>query len=133
MLPNQSGKVLSMSNRSDKEFLYDIQEAMRRIKAYTHEMMYKEFLADTRTQDAVIRNLEIIGEATKKLSVELRSQYSKIPWKEMAGTRDRLIHHYFGVDIEVVWKISTAELSDLTLQIAKILCNDSTVNEDNSA
>ena len=78
MLPNQSGKVLSMSNRTDKEFLYDIQEAVRRIKAYTHEMTYKEFLVDTRTQDAVIRNLEIIGEATKKLSAGLRSQYPSV-------------------------------------------------------
>ena len=120
-----------MSNRTDKNFLYDIQEAARRIKAYTHEMTYKEFLADTRTQDAVIRNLEIIGEATKKLSVRLRNQYPSVPWKEMAGARDRLIHHYFGVDIEVVWKISIAELSDLTSQIAEILCSDSTLNEEN--
>ena len=120
-----------MSNRTDKDFLYDIQEAVRRIKAYTHEMTYKEFLADTRTQDAVIRNLEIIGEATKKLSVRLRNQYPSVPWKEMAGARDRLIHHYFGVDIEVVWKISIAELSDLTSQIAEILCSDSTLNEEN--
>ena len=132
MLPNQSGTVLSMSSRTDKEFLHDIQEAVRRIKAYTHEMTYKEFLVDTRTQDAVIRNLEIIGEATKKLSAGLRSQYPSVPWKEMAGARDRLIHDYFGVDIEVVWKISIAELSDLTLQIAKILGGDSTINEDNS-
>ena len=131
-MPKQLGKVLSMSNRTDKEFLYDIQEAVRRIKAYTHEMTYEKFLADTRTQDAVIRNLEVIGEATKKLSAGLRSQYPSVPWKEMAGARDRLIHHYFGVDIEVVWKISIAELSDLTIQISEILCGGSTVSEENS-
>lgn len=121
-----------MSNRTDKEFLYDIQEAVRRIKAYTHQMTYEKFLTDTRTQDAVIRNLEVIGEATKKLSAELRSRYPNVPWKEMAGARDRLIHHYFGVDIEVVWKISIAELSNLTLQIAKILCSVTTTNEENN-
>jgi uncharacterized protein with HEPN domain len=121
-----------MSNRTDKEFLYDIQEAVRRIKVYTHEMTYEEFLADTRTQDAVIRNLEIVGEATKKLPAGLRSQYPNVPWKEMAGARDRLIHGYFGVDIEVVWKISIAELPNLTLQIAKILCSASTANEENA-
>ena len=121
-----------MSNRSDKEFLYDIQEAVRRIKAYTHEMTYEEFLTDTRTQDAVIRNLEVIGEATKKLSVELRNRYPGVPWKEMAGARDRLIHHYFGVDLEVVWKISVAELADLTLQIGQILSSAFTVDEENS-
>ena len=87
-----------MSNRTDKDFLYDIQEAMRRIKTYTHEITYEEFLSDTRTQDAVIRNIEIIGEATKKLSVGLRNRYPSVPWKEIARTRDRLIHHYFGVD-----------------------------------
>ncbi len=121
-----------MSNRADKDFLYDIQEAVRRIKIYTHEMTYEEFLADTRTQDAVIRNIEIIGEATKKLSVELRIQYPDVPWKEMTGTRDRLIHNYFGVDIEVVWKISIDELSNLTLQITKIL-DGFTKNEEDSA
>ena len=117
-----------MSNRTDKEFLADIQEAIRRMRAYTHEMTYNTFLSDTRTQDAVIRNLEIIGEATKKLSIGLRNRYPSVPWKEMAGARDRLIHDYFGVDIEIVWKISTAELSDLTLQIAKFLGKDSTGN-----
>ncbi len=113
-----------MSNRSDKDFLLDIQEATRRIKSYTYEMTYEEFLSDTRTQDAVIRNIEIIGEATKKLSVGFRTQYPDVPWKEMSGTRDRLIHNYFGVDIEVVWKISIAELSDLALQIMEILSRD---------
>ena len=121
-----------MSNRTDKEFLYDIQEAVRRIKTYTHEMTYKEFLEDTRTQDAVIRNLEIIGEATKKLSMELRNRYPKVPWKQMAGARDRLIHNYFGVDLEIVWKISTAELSDLTLEITKILGGNFIANERDS-
>ena len=121
-----------MSNRTDKEFLYDIQEAVRRIKTYTHEMTYKEFLEDTRTQDAVIRNLGIIGEATKKLSMELRNRYPNVPWKQMAGARDRLIHNYFGVDLEVVWKISTAELSDLTLEITKILDGNFIANERNS-
>lgn len=118
-----------MSNRTDKELLSDIQEAIRRIRTYTHEMTYKEFLEDTRTQDAVIRNLEIIGEATKKLSMELRNRYPNVPWKEMAGARDRLIHNYFGVDLEVVWKISTAELSDLTLEITKILGGNFIANE----
>ena len=121
-----------MSNRTDKEFLADIQEAIRRIRTYTHEMTYKEFLVDTRTQDAVIRNLGIIGEAPKKLSMELRNRYPNVPWKQMAGARDRLIHNYFGVDLEVVWKISTAELSDLTLQITKILGRDFAANKKNS-
>ena len=109
-----------MSNRTDEDFLSDIQEATRRIKVYTAGMTYEAFLADTKTQDAVIRNLEIIGEATKNLSTELRTRYPDVPWKGMAGVRDRLIHHYFGVNLDIVWHIVTAELSTLALQVEVI-------------
>ena len=91
-----------MSERSDSDFLRDIQEAVRRIRMYTDAMSYDRFLADIKTQDAVIRNLEIIGEATKSLSTELREKYPGMPWKGMAGIRDRLIHHYFGVNLDIV-------------------------------
>jgi len=82
-----------MSERSDSDFLRDIQEALRRIRMYTDAMSYDRFLADIKTQDAVIRNLEIIGEATKSLSTELREKDPAMPWKGMAGIRDRLIYH----------------------------------------
>ncbi|HID86151.1 MAG TPA: DUF86 domain-containing protein [Anaerolineae bacterium] len=65
-----------------------------------HPSSTQAFLEDTKTQDAVIRNLEIIGEATKNLAKDLRERYSDIPWKSMAGVRDRLIHHYFGVNLD---------------------------------
>ena len=91
-------------------------------------MTYNAFLSDTRTQDAVIRTFEVIGEATKKLSVDLRDRHPDVPWKKMAGTRDRLIHDHIGVDIEIVWQIVIAELSDLALQIAKISVNSSNTN-----
>jgi len=110
-----------MSERTERDFLSDIQEAVRRIMVYTTAMTYKAFLADTRTQDAVIRNLEIIGEATKNLSEELRAQYPDIPWKGMAGVRDRLIHHYFGVNLDIVWHITTTELPNVISQIEEIL------------
>jgi uncharacterized protein with HEPN domain len=84
-----------MSGRTDKDFLMDIQEAVRRITVYTTGLTYEAFLADLKTQDAVIRNLEIMGEATKSLSAALRTKYPLLPWKGMAGARDRLIHHYF--------------------------------------
>ncbi|HQR35135.1 MAG TPA: DUF86 domain-containing protein [Blastocatellia bacterium] len=82
-----------MSERSDRDFVQDIQEASRRIAAYTAQISYEDFLADTKTQDAVVRNLEIIGEATKNLSEDLRNQHSEIPWKSLAGMRDKVIHH----------------------------------------
>ena len=110
-----------MSERTDREFLSDIQEAIRRIGEYTVGMTYQAFLEDTKTQDAVIRNLEIIGEATKKLSKELRERHSHIPWKGMAGVRDRLIHHYFGVNLDIVWQIVTDELPGVASQLENIL------------
>ncbi|MBL8189370.1 MAG: DUF86 domain-containing protein [Acidobacteria bacterium] len=110
-----------MSERTDRDFVQDIQEASRRIAEYTTGMSYEAFLADTKTQDAVVRNLEIIGEATKYLSEELRNQHSEIPWKSLAGVRDKLIHHYFGVNFDIVWQIVTVELPQVTAPLTKIL------------
>jgi uncharacterized protein with HEPN domain len=110
-----------MSERTDDDSLRDIREAVRRIRTYTHAMTYDRFLADIKTQDAVVRNLEIIGEATKSLSTGLREEYADVPWKGMAGVRDRLIHRYFGVNLDIVWDIVTVELSALESQIEAIL------------
>jgi uncharacterized protein with HEPN domain len=113
-----------MSERADGDFLSDIREAVRRIRAYTAVMTYDGFLADMKTQDAVIRNLEIIGEATKSLSAKLRGKYLDVPWKGMAGVRDRLIHHYFGVNLDIVWDIVTDELPGLESQVEEIIQNE---------
>lgn len=110
-----------MSERTDKDFLRDIQEAARRIRTYTVDITYDRFLEDFKSQDAVIRNLEIIGEATKNLSPKLREEYPEIPWKGMAGVRDRLIHDYFGVNLDIVWDIVSVELPKLKSQIDTIL------------
>ena len=82
-----------MSKRTDQEFLSDIREALQRIRAYAAGMTYESFVVDSKTQDAVIRNLEILGEATKNLSDQLRAKYPIVPWRSMAAARDRLIHH----------------------------------------
>ena len=113
-----------MSERTDKDFLSDILEGAHRIAAYTAGMSYEAFLADTKTQDAVARNLEIIGEATKGLSGEIRTMYPDIPWRSMAGLRDRLIHHYFGVNLDIVWQITSDELPDAASQLRNILGDD---------
>jgi uncharacterized protein with HEPN domain len=105
----------------DRDFLSDIQEAIRRIREYTAGMTYQAFLEDTKTQDAVIRNIEIIGEATKNLSKDLRERHPHVLWKGMAGVRDRLIHHYFGVNIDIVWHIVTDELLTVASQLERIL------------
>lgn len=109
-----------MSNRDDSAFLDDIKEAARRIAVYTDDLDYEAFLNDFRTQDAVVRNLEIIGEATKNISEELKGRYSLIPWKGLAGVRDKLIHHYFGVNFDIVWNIINDELPQIIVQLEEI-------------
>lgn len=110
-----------MSDRGDIDFLRDIQEAIHRIGGYTAGMDAATFTHDIKTQDAVLRNLEIIGEATKSLSEALRLKYPDVPWRGMAGLRDRLIHHYFGVNLDIVWQIVVSELEDTTTRLEDIL------------
>lgn len=102
-----------MSDRTDQAFLLDIWEAIRRIRAYVTGLDFDSFAQDVKTQDAVIRNLEVLGEATKNLSDELRATHSCVPWKSMAAARDRLIHHYFGINLDIVWQIVSVEVPKL--------------------
>lgn len=113
-----------MSSRTDRDFLSDILEAIRRARLYVDGMGYDQFLADIKTQDAVIRALEVVGEATKRLSSTVREQHSLLPWKSMAGVRDKLIHDYFGVNLDVVWQIVTEELPPIGQQMEKILTEE---------
>lgn len=82
-----------MSERNDIDLIQDIAESVVRITSYTLNMEYEEFRKDKKTQDAVIRSIEIIGEATKKLSEDVRNDNPNVPWKNIAGTRDKLIHN----------------------------------------
>ena len=90
--------------KDDLAFIEHILLCIEKIQDYTKNLTKKDFNNNELVQDAVIRNIEIIGEAVKKISKELKSQYPNIPWKEMSGMRDKLIHDYFGVDVDVVWK-----------------------------
>ena len=112
-----------MSKRGDLESLSDINEAIKRIMFYMKDLTFDQFVQDTRNQDAVVRNLEIIGEATKNLSFDFRKKNLEVPWKKLAGVRDRLIHHYFSVNFEVIWTIVTEELPKMLIEIKKIRQN----------
>jgi len=107
--------------RRDSDYLGDIREAMERIIAYTTDLSYEQFLNDSKTQDAVIRNLQVIGEAAKKLSIPVRRANPYIPWREMAGMRDKIVHDYFGVNYEIVWTVARDQLPTLLLQITSLL------------
>jgi len=119
-----------MSERADIEFANDILEAIQRISRYLGNLSYDDFLKDTKTQDAVIRNIEIIGEAAKGVTEELRAKYPHIPWKSMAGMRDRLIHHYFGVNLDIVWQVISEELPSLTPELSQITKAAEDTNQD---
>jgi len=109
-----------MSKRGDFELVCDIKEAIGRINSYVASFSYDEFLQDSKTQDAVVRNLEIVGEAAKNISDEFKKTHSLIPWKKLAGVRDRLIHHYFGVNFDIIWSIAKDDLPDLIAEFEKI-------------
>lgn len=90
-------------SREFEDYLRDILETMQKAEDFVEGLSFEEFASDDKTFYAVVRALEIIGEATKKLPTTLRKKYPAIPWKEMAGMRDILIHDYFGVEVETVW------------------------------
>lgn len=107
--------------RTSLHFLDDIKEAAGKIKKYTAGMSYDEFLQDIKTQDAVIRNFEIIGEATKNLPADFKDRYPAVEWKQVAGLRDVMAHGYYRVDFEVIWEIITDKLPGFRKDITKIL------------
>lgn len=110
-----------MPKRGDWECASDIAEAIGRIKSYTRPLTYPQFLADRKTQDAIVRNLEIIGEAAKNLSTEFKKKHRDIDWRKIAGMRDKLVHEYFGVNWDIVWEVAKRNLPKLERQIRQIL------------
>ena len=109
-----------MSKRSDQDWLSDIQEAIRRIEKYCENLTYSQFAIDSKTQDAVLRNLGIMGEAVKNLSKKFKSSHSDIPWSDIAKLRDKLIHHYFGVNIDIIWDVIESYLPEVSKKLHKI-------------
>ena len=110
-----------MSERTYLDFLADIRDNLVEAQAFVKGMTFASFSSDRKTWYAVVRALEIVGEATKRLSPELKDRYRDLPWKDMAGMRDKLIHDYFGVDLQVVWETATEEAPALEAEIRSIL------------
>jgi uncharacterized protein with HEPN domain len=110
-----------MSKRTPRLLLEDILESCERILEYTNGISFEEFASDNRTVDAVIRNFEIIGEASNLLPDEIKEKYPELDWYRIRGFRNRIVHDYFGVDLQIVWKITREQISHLIAGITKIL------------
>ncbi|HEY3370732.1 MAG TPA: DUF86 domain-containing protein [Prolixibacteraceae bacterium] len=102
-------------------YLDDIQIAMSRIAEYIQGFSFIDFKRDYKTVDAVIRNFEVIGEASKNLPIEIKTKYPEIPWDEMYLLRNKVSHEYFGIDYEIIWDVATNYLPENKLQIDSIL------------
>lgn len=110
-----------MRGKSDTVYLLHILDATRQVEEYLGNLDYEAFSKSRLVQDAVIRQFEIIGEATKNLSEATRDRAPQVPWKNMAGMRDKLIHQYFGVDIAAVWETAKQDLPFVRQQVASLL------------
>ncbi|NUO80973.1 DUF86 domain-containing protein [candidate division KSB1 bacterium] len=107
--------------RESRLFLQDILEAAQHIEQFVAGFEYLQFQNDDKTSSAVIRKLEIIGEATKQIPDTIKTKYPEIKWKEIMGMRDRLIHGYFGVDYSLVWDTTQTDIPKLITEISRVL------------
>lgn len=112
------------SDRDPILYLEDIALSMKRVEEYIHGLDFQHFKWDYKTVDAVIRNFEIIGEASKNVPGRIKEKYSNIPWEEMYRFRNRISHEYFGIDYEILWDIATKYLPQNLFDILEVLKNE---------
>ena len=107
--------------RDYRLYIDDILEAIRKIEKYTEGLAMEAFLRDDKSIDAVTRNFQIIGEAVKHIPQDIREKYSHVPWKIMAGMRDKLIHEYFGIRYDIIWDTIKKRLPEVKPLIEEVL------------
>jgi uncharacterized protein with HEPN domain len=113
-----------MSERTYFDFLQDILDCLRKAQDFIAGMTFDEFLTDEKTHFAVARALEIVGEASKRLPPDLKKRYPDLPWRDMAGMRDKLVHDYSGVNLRVVWETALDEAPALEIAVRSLLTKE---------
>lgn len=109
-----------MPKRDPDLLMEDILAAVRKIERYTSGMDEEQFRQDDKTVDAVVRNLEIIGEATRHLPEDFLARHPDVPWRQVAGMRNRLVHEYFGVDLDLIWQVIRQHLPQLQTRLENL-------------
>ena len=102
-----------MRNKEDIIFIKHVLDSIEAIEDFSKNMDRKELSSNRMKQSAIVREIEVIGEAVKNMSNRLKEKYPSVPWKDIVGTRDKMIHHYFGVDLDIIWNIVKTDLPDL--------------------
>jgi len=109
-----------MKKRDYGDFVQDILDSINDVENFIDGMEFEDFINDKKTIYSVVRAIEIIGEAAKNVPEQIRTKYPDVPWKQMAGMRDKLIHEYFGVDLEILWKTAKDDVPQLKTPISKV-------------
>ena len=110
-----------MKKRDYRDYVQDILTSIKEIINFVADIKYEEFINDKKTINAVIRSIEVIGEATKKIPVEFKLKWAIVNWKNMSGMRDRLIHDYLGVNYSIVWDVIKNKIPELSIRIKEVL------------
>ena len=109
-----------MNNKDDLAFIEHILDSINAVKEFSRNLSKEGLVSNRLRQSAIVREIEIIGEAVKNISEDLKRKHLETEWKDIAGTRDKMIHHYFGVDLNIVWDIMKRDIPVLERQIKKI-------------